>query len=193
MLPTTVCPCGRLDAKRKSLAYGPCCGQWLESDAPAPDAESLMRSRYSAFVLERREYLLLSWHANQRPASLEFDPGVKWLGLEVRSHRVIDASHAEVEFIARQKLVRPQCDCMNAAGLCGRLAVGFMWMVISANRVQLSMLMSAVLAFEAAPNLFGSLGLQACLGNRVLRARGGVPRSGFRVDGVEIPAGIDAE
>ena len=63
-----------------------------------------MRSRYSAFVLERRGYLLQTWHASQRPAPLEFDPGVKWLGLEVRSHRVLDATHAEVEFIARQKL-----------------------------------------------------------------------------------------
>ncbi len=63
-----------------------------------------MRSRYSAFVLERRGYLLQTWHASQRPASLEFGPGVKWLGLEVRSHRVLDATHAEVEFIARQKL-----------------------------------------------------------------------------------------
>jgi len=101
--PDSACPCGRLDAKRKPLAYASCCGQWLESDAPAPDAESLMRSRYSAFVLERRDYLLQTWHASQRPASLEFDSGVKWLGLEVRGHKVLDASHSEVEFIARQK------------------------------------------------------------------------------------------
>jgi SEC-C motif-containing protein len=77
----------------------------LENDAAAPDAESLMRSRYSAFVLERRDYLLLSWHASQRPGTLEFDPDVKWLGLEVRSHTVRDACHAEVEFVARQKSV----------------------------------------------------------------------------------------
>ena len=64
-----------------------------------------MRSRYSAFVLERGDYLLRTWHASQRPASLEFEPGVKWLGLEVRSHKMLDATHAEVEFIARQKPV----------------------------------------------------------------------------------------
>ena len=62
-----------------------------------------MRSRYSAFVLERRDYLLRTWHVSHRPDSLEFDPGVKWLGLDVRQHRVLDDSHAEVEFIARQK------------------------------------------------------------------------------------------
>lgn len=96
------CPCGRLH-HRKPLAYQNCCGRWLESDVPAPDAECLMRSRYSAFVLERRDYLLRTWHPSTRPAELVFEPGVKWLGLEVRQHRLLDESHAEVEFIARHK------------------------------------------------------------------------------------------
>ncbi|PQA77860.1 hypothetical protein C5F53_10760 [Rhodoferax sp. TS-BS-61-7] len=98
----SACPCGRLYQK-KPLAYGACCGRWLETDTPAPDAESLMRSRYSAFCLERVAYLLRTWHASHRPPSMEFEPGVKWLGLEVRSHTVLDATHAEVEFVARQK------------------------------------------------------------------------------------------
>ena len=96
------CPCGRLQ-QRKPLAYQDCCSRWLDSDTPAPDAQSLMRSRYSAFVLERCDYLLRTWHASQRPAQLTFDPGVKWLGLEVRHSSVLDDCHAEVEFIARQK------------------------------------------------------------------------------------------
>ena len=60
-----------------------------------------MRSRYSAFVLEQADYLLATWHAATRPAALDFVPGVKWLGLEVRSYQVLDADHAEVEFVAR--------------------------------------------------------------------------------------------
>lgn len=72
----------------------------------APDAESLMRSRYCAFVLERAAYLLQTWHPDHRPASVEFEPGVKWLGLEVRGHKVIDAHHSEVEFVARHKPVQ---------------------------------------------------------------------------------------
>jgi SEC-C motif-containing protein len=28
---------------------------------------------------------------------------VKWLGLDVREHLVLDSCHAEVEFVARQK------------------------------------------------------------------------------------------
>ena len=62
-----------------------------------------MRSRYSAFVLERADYLLATWHTSHRPPTIEFDPGVKWLGLDVRQHRPLDGSHAEVEFVARQK------------------------------------------------------------------------------------------
>ncbi len=103
LVATQSCPCGRLDAGRKPLAYGACCGRWLESDKPAPDAESLMRSRYSAFVLEREAYLLATWHASHRPSGVEFEPGVKWLGLDVRSHVQQDDSHAQVEFVARQK------------------------------------------------------------------------------------------
>jgi SEC-C motif-containing protein len=62
-----------------------------------------MRSRYSAFVLERAPYLLQTWHASTRPVELTFEPGVKWLGLEVRSYTQQDETHAQVEFIARQK------------------------------------------------------------------------------------------
>ena len=108
---TAPCPCGRLGAapgqKGQPLCYGECCGKYLEGhglNSPFPgDAQSLMRSRYSAFVLEREDYLLATWDVTRRPASIAFDSGVKWLGLEVRSLRTLDESHAEVEFIARQK------------------------------------------------------------------------------------------
>lgn len=64
-----------------------------------------MRSRYCAFVLDLRDYLLATWHSRTRPAMIDPpEPGLKWLGLEVRHHREIDADHAEVEFVARSKL-----------------------------------------------------------------------------------------
>ena len=69
---------------------------------PRPrDAEALMRSRYDAYVSLDREWLLATWHASTRPATLELDPSIKWLGLDVKAHRVIDDTHAEVEFVAR--------------------------------------------------------------------------------------------
>jgi SEC-C motif-containing protein len=99
------CPCGRRDAADRVLSHARCCGPYLADFAgtPAPNAEALMRSRYSAFVLERADYLLATWHASTRPAELGFDAGVKWLGLEVKQHQPIDATHAEVEFVARQR------------------------------------------------------------------------------------------
>lgn len=103
------CPCGRLGGTGNAvnpLSYGACCGRWLEPSAQAatpPNAETLMRSRYSAFVLERATYLLESWVASHRPESIAFDPGVKWLGLDVRAHRATSDTTAEVEFVARQK------------------------------------------------------------------------------------------
>ncbi len=97
------CPCGRVDARGRPLAWADCCARYLTHETPAPDAEALMRSRYSAFVRERADYLLATWHSSRRPTRISFEPGVKWLGLEVRQHRVLDASHAEVEFVARQK------------------------------------------------------------------------------------------
>lgn len=62
-----------------------------------------MRSRYAAFVLERGDYLLATWHASHRPADIVLDPGTKWLGLEIRRAPARGAVHAEVEFVARQR------------------------------------------------------------------------------------------
>ena len=104
-LPSRPCPCGRLSRSKKPLSLADCCGRFIDhfEDTPAPDAESLMRSRYTAFVLQRVDYLLATWHVSHRPQAIDFDPDVKWLGLEVRQCRALDASHAEVEFVARQK------------------------------------------------------------------------------------------
>lgn len=106
------CPCGRMQGG-KPLALAQCCGRYLADPegTAAPDAEALMRSRYTAFVLQDAPYLLATWDAAHRPPHIEFEPGLKWLGLEVRAHRVIDADQAEVEFIARSRL----------AGRAGRL------------------------------------------------------------------------
>ena len=99
------CPCGRRDPRGAVLAYAGCCSRYLDDFArtPAPDAETLMRSRYTAFVREQAHYLLATWHPSHRPDHLDFEPGAKWLGLEVRAHVERDAHHAEVQFVARQR------------------------------------------------------------------------------------------
>jgi len=115
MNPSPSCPCGRLDARRQALPYAACCGRWIEfqGSAHAPDAESLMRSRYTAFVRERADYLLATWHPSFRPPSLGFDSGIRWLGLEVKAFQALDADHAVVRFVARQR---------DAGGRAHRLA-----------------------------------------------------------------------
>lgn len=64
-----------------------------------------MRSRYSAYVLGLDTYLLETWHASVRPAAVEAaDSALRWLGLDIRRHAVLDADRAQVEFVARCKL-----------------------------------------------------------------------------------------
>jgi SEC-C motif domain protein len=97
------CPCGALPA----LPCADCCGRFHRGPLHllAPTAEALMRSRYSAYVLDLTDYLRDSWHASTRPPVIEPNPpGLKWLGLEVRQHTLQDADHASVEFVARSKL-----------------------------------------------------------------------------------------
>lgn len=95
-----LCPCG----SGRTLAA--CCGRYLEGNASPPDAEALMRSRYTAYVLLKPDYLLASWHPGTRPATLDLaePPLPKWLGLEVKRHDPLDADHATVEFVARYKV-----------------------------------------------------------------------------------------
>jgi SEC-C motif-containing protein len=95
-----------VDPKKRAMAYADCCGRFVDhfNAVAALDAEHLMRSRYSAFVLARADYLLATWHSSTRPASLDFDAGAKWLGLEVREHKTTRADAAEVEFVARYRV-----------------------------------------------------------------------------------------
>ena len=70
-----------------------------------------MRSRYSAYVLGRGDYLLASWHQSTRPTSLnlETEAQTRWLGLDVKRHDVdpiepANPDKAIVEFVARFKV-----------------------------------------------------------------------------------------
>jgi SEC-C motif-containing protein len=73
---TRPCPCQR------GPSYAECC-EPLHHGSPAPTAERLMRSRYSAYALGLSDYLLGSWHSSTRPGAIELDPAVRWYRLDI--------------------------------------------------------------------------------------------------------------
>jgi SEC-C motif-containing protein len=87
------CPCG------SGLTLAGCCGPLLEG-APAPTAEALMRSRYTAHVLGQVDYLIATWDtpAADRAAIAKWAGESTWLGLEI-----VRASEDRVEFRARYR------------------------------------------------------------------------------------------
>ncbi|WP_404288871.1 YchJ family protein [Glutamicibacter arilaitensis] len=104
----TSCPCRELDATQRS--YAQCCQAFHDGRGnlmTLPDtAEELMRSRYSAFVLGLRRYLLDTWHETSRPNDLELDSQMRWLGLEIHATRAggATATRGVVEFEAHYSI-----------------------------------------------------------------------------------------
>lgn len=76
------CPC------HSGEQFESCCAKYLTVTVGGqpgypPTAESLMRSRFSAFALHDADYLLRTWHPDERPDSLELDPDQQWYLLEI--------------------------------------------------------------------------------------------------------------
>lgn len=112
------CPCG------SGLDYAACCGRFHAGEA-APDAASLMRSRYSAYVLGLEDYLLATWHPGTRPPALDLaaPPRPQWRGLMLKRHEPVDAERARVEFVARYKIngrAHRMQECSRFARVDGR-------------------------------------------------------------------------
>ncbi len=94
------CWCG--EAKR----FAQCCEPHLLGVTQPQTATELMRSRYSAYVTKDADYLLATWHPKTRPASIEFDEHMRWLGLKVVEAKAGGNSDAEgtVNFVARYRV-----------------------------------------------------------------------------------------
>ena len=95
------CPCC------SGLSYGDCCAPFLHGQLNAPTAEQLMRSRYTAYTMDRQDYLLTTWHESTRPDRLELkaEP-LMWLRLEIlnREAGLVGDTEGVVEFVAHYKL-----------------------------------------------------------------------------------------
>ena len=94
---TAPCPCG------SGKSYGDCCGPIHAGRQQAPDAERLMRARFTAHVAHDFRFL----HQTYRPTAgkpfveEEGEPTVKWTRLEVHAHETTaDPDKAYVDFSA---------------------------------------------------------------------------------------------
>ena len=101
MKKTDLCPCC------SGKPYGDCCNVFLGSTTPTATAEQLMRSRYTAFVLQKAQYLVDTHHPDFRSQdelkSLKKSfKGMVWHDLEIihtELGQVVDATGV-VEFKA---------------------------------------------------------------------------------------------
>ncbi len=89
-----LCPCS------SDLDYQHCCGPFIDGQALPEHAEQLMRSRYSAYVLGKTDYLVQTWHPDYRPTELKLDQALQWIGLQIMQTEET-ADTATVEFEAR--------------------------------------------------------------------------------------------
>lgn len=94
------CPCD------PSKQYEDCCEPFHQGHATPNTAEQLMRSRYSAYVLQLNTYIKETWHSSNRPSLAHFTgQPIKWLGLTINkswSNKL--ANEAFVEFTASYKI-----------------------------------------------------------------------------------------
>ena len=99
------CPC------TSGRAYGECCEPFLTGKTQPPTAEALMRSRYSAYAVNRIDYI----EATDDPRSkAKFDRAAaeawatksQWTGLEVTAKEACGPQDSDgmVEFTARFRL-----------------------------------------------------------------------------------------
>ena len=96
------CHCGN------ELSFEACCQPYIDGKDLPPTAEALMRSRYSAYVVGKVEYIATTHEPNTREevdaeAAKSWSDSATWVGLEVVSTE--DGGTADsigmVEFIAR--------------------------------------------------------------------------------------------
>jgi SEC-C motif-containing protein len=94
MIEVTQCPCG------SGEKLDDCCGHYMDHGG-APTCETLMRSRYSAYVLDQQDYLRQTWHPDTCPEQFG-GTSLTWIDLEIVSTEkgLENDQDGVVEFIA---------------------------------------------------------------------------------------------
>lgn len=72
-----LCLCG------SKKPYAECCQPFHKGEAFPATVEQLMRSRYSAYALHLKEYLLHTWDKTTRPGDFSFESGLQWRKLRI--------------------------------------------------------------------------------------------------------------
>ena len=92
------CPC------QSGKDYKLCCERFISQRALPENAEQLMRSRYTAYGLRDRDYLLATWQQAYRPSWLALDEAIRWLDLTILDAPAAVGNVASVEFEAKLML-----------------------------------------------------------------------------------------
>ena len=103
---SAICPCGSMSL------YESCCGPFHQKTHYPETAQSLMRSRYSAYVLKQIDYLVDTTHPSQRTPHMKDEISrwansvEAWMGLTIMSEFQGQSADkiGKVEFMATYEL-----------------------------------------------------------------------------------------
>ncbi len=104
-----ICPCRSSDQNQK-LTLAECCGPYLDNKKKAPTAETLMRSRYSAYAMKNIDYVDTTQINSQdekfnKEEALKWADSSEWMGLDILKTQKGGAEDktGTVEFVAHYK------------------------------------------------------------------------------------------
>ena len=102
MTSSELCPCGT------EKPYSQCCEPYILGEKIPATAETLMRSRYTAFSQQNNQYIIDTWHKSTLPDDPKpaEDPNVQWIGLKIIRTEAgdINDDRGVVEFRARCRI-----------------------------------------------------------------------------------------
>lgn len=104
----SVCPCRNLEDLK--IDYANCCAPYLDNKNKAPTSEALMRSRYTAYVTKKIDYIdetQITENGDEfdKNEALKWAESSEWLGLEIKNTKMGNPNDDTgiVEFIAHYK------------------------------------------------------------------------------------------
>ena len=119
------CHCG------SEQVFEACCEPYLKGVEKPQTAEQLMRSRYTAYVVQDEQYLIDTWHSKTRPSRKQVVDGkTKWHRLKIKEtlEGGISDNAGEVVFEAIYKLMAKLISTLSVVPLKKKKVSGVTWM-----------------------------------------------------------------